>query len=127
VLGICVGMQVLFEHSAEGDTQCMGLLPGRVTRIAANAHVRVPHMGWNRLQRERESPLLRGIEDGAQAYFVHSYAADVDDSCIASVEHGRRRAALVQRGNIAGAQFHPERSAQAGAQLLRNFLEWQPA
>lgn len=126
LLGICVGMQVLFERSAENDTECLGLLPGSVGRIAASAGVRVPHMGWNRLRRERDSPLLREIDDEAQVYFVHSYAADIDGACIASVEHGRRYAALVQRGHIAGAQFHPERSARAGAQLLRNFLEWQP-
>ena len=126
LLGICIGMQVLFEHSEEGDTPCLGLLPGTVRKIAATPGVRVPHMGWNRLRRERTSPLLEGI-DGHDAYFVHSYAADVDEDCLASVEHGKRFAALVQRANIVGAQFHPERSAAAGAQLLRNFLEWQPA
>jgi glutamine amidotransferase len=126
VLGICVGMQVLFERSEEGDTPCLGLLPGAVVRVEPGAGIRVPHMGWNRLRRERESPLLDGIGNGDYAYFVHSYAAGVDGTCIASVEHGGRYAALVQRGHIAGAQFHPERSAQAGAQVLRNFLNWQP-
>ncbi|MHB8446462.1 MAG: imidazole glycerol phosphate synthase subunit HisH [Rudaea sp.] len=126
LLGICVGMQVLFERSEEGDTPCLGLLPGSVGKIAAPPGVRVPHMGWNRLRRERESPLLEGIDDG-YAYFVHSYAADVDGNCSASVEHGRRYAALVQRGHIAGVQFHPERSAQIGARLLKNFLAWNPA
>ena len=126
LLGICVGMQVLFEHSAEGDTPCLGLLPGRITRMTAGDGVRVPHMGWNRLRRERDSALLDGI--GADyAYFVHSYAATVDASCVASVEHGARYAALVQREQIVGAQFHPELSAQAGARLLRNFLCWEPA
>ena len=126
LLGICVGMQVLFEHSEEGDTPCLGLLPGTVQKIGALPGVRVPHMGWNRLRRERNSPLLDGI-DGNHAYFVHSYAVGVDEDCIASTEHGGRFAALVQRGNIVGAQFHPERSAATGARLLRNFLEWQPA
>ncbi|MHB8679535.1 MAG: imidazole glycerol phosphate synthase subunit HisH [Rudaea sp.] len=126
LLGICVGMQVLFERSEEGDTPCLGLLPGSVGKIAAPPGVRVPHMGWNRLRRERESPLLEGIDDG-YAYFVHSYAAGVDGNCSASVEHGRRYAALVQRGHIAGVQFHPERSAQIGARLLKNFLAWNPA
>jgi glutamine amidotransferase len=125
LLGICVGMQVLFERSAEGDTICLGLLPGNVGKIAPAAGVRVPHMGWNRLRRERDSSLLDGI-DADHAYFVHSYAAEVDENCVASVEHGRRYAALVQCGRIAGAQFHPERSAETGARLLRNFLEWQP-
>ena len=126
LLGICVGMQVLFERSAEGDTTCLGLLEGAIEKIAEQPGVRVPHMGWNRLHRERESPLLEGIDDSDYGYFVHSYAAPVDEACIASVEHGNRYAALVQRGHIAGAQFHPERSAQPGARLLRNFLAWQP-
>jgi glutamine amidotransferase len=126
LLGICVGMQVLFEHSEEGDTPCLGLLVGSIRRITATANARVPHMGWNRLRRERDSALLDGVGN-EYAYFVHSYAADVDESCVASVEHGARYAALVQRGHIAGAQFHPERSAQAGARVLQNFLHWEPA
>ena len=126
LLGICVGMQVLFERSAEGDTACLGLLEGAIEKIAEKPGVRVPHMGWNRLHRERESPLLDGIDDADYAYFVHSYAAPVDDACVASVEHGDRYTALVQRRHIAGAQFHPERSAQPGARLFRNFLAWQP-
>jgi len=126
LLGICVGMQVLFERSAEGDTACLGLLEGAIEKIAERPGVRVPHMGWNRLHRERESPLLDGIDKTDYAYFVHSYAAAVDDACIASVEHGANYAALVQRRHIVGAQFHPERSAQPGARLLRNFLAWQP-
>jgi glutamine amidotransferase len=127
LLGICVGMQVLFEHSAEGDTECLGLLPGVVGKIAPCCSVRVPHMGWNRLRRERFSPLLDGIDDGARAYFVHGYAAAANGDCVASVEHGNRYAATVQRGHIAGAQFHPELSAGVGARLLSNFLAWQPA
>jgi glutamine amidotransferase len=125
LLGICVGTQVLFERSDEGDTPCLGLLFGTVKKIAAAPGVRVPHMGWNRLRRERETALLDGIADG-YAYFVHSYAADVDANCVASVDHGARYAALVQHGHVAGAQFHPERSAETGARLLRNFLAWQP-
>lgn len=126
LLGICVGMQVLFERSAEGDTHCLGLLSGTVEKVTAQPGVRVPHMGWNRLRRQRESPLLDGIHDGDYAYFVHSYAAPPGEECIASVEHGDRYAALVQRGHVAGAQFHPERSAEVGARVLRNFLAWQP-
>lgn len=126
LLGICVGMQVLFEYSDEGATACLGLLPGSIKQMRAGNGVRVPHMGWNRLRRERDSPLLDGIGDD-YAYFVHGYAAGVDGNCVASVEHGAAYAALVQRGHVAGAQFHPERSAHAGAQLLRNFLRWEPA
>jgi glutamine amidotransferase len=123
MLGICLGMQLLYEASDEGDVACLGLLPGRVRRLAPSAGLRVPHMGWNRLQRRRDSRLLHGIEAGDFAYFVHSYAAPEAEDCIAACEHGARFAAIVERGHIAGAQFHPERSAATGARLLRNFLE----
>lgn len=123
LLGVCVGMQLLFEHSEEDDTDCLGLLPGRVRRLPASPGVRVPHMGWNRLRPLRGSTLTRGIGDGAFAYFVHSYAAPVGEDCVSACEHGTDFAAVVQRGNVAGAQFHPERSAGTGARLLRNFIE----
>lgn len=123
LLGVCVGMQLLFEHSEEDDTPCLGLLSGRVSRLPESPGIRVPHMGWNTLQATRESPLLRGITADAHAYFVHSYAAPVTEDCIASSTHGVPFAAVVQRGRIAGAQFHPERSASVGAQLIRNFIE----
>ena len=122
LLGICLGMQLLFEASEEGDVECLGLLPGKVLRLRASAGVRVPHMGWNRLQGRQSSPLLDGVADGEQAYFVHSYAAPVTGDCIASSEHGQAFAAIVQRGQVAGMQFHPERSAATGARLLRNFI-----
>lgn len=123
LLGICLGMQLLFEGSEEGDVDCLGLLPGRVRRMPESPGVRVPHMGWNRLQPTRASSLLDGIPDGAQAYFVHSYAAPVTGDCLARCGHGEDFAAVVQRGNVAGAQFHPERSAATGARLLENFLK----
>ncbi|HRO63692.1 imidazole glycerol phosphate synthase subunit HisH [Thermomonas sp.] len=126
LLGICLGMQLLYEASEEGDVEGLGLLQGRVRKMAGGPGLRVPQMGWNTLQRLRESPLLDGIGDGDHAYFVHGYAAPVTDDCIASCEHGARHAALVQRGRVAGAQFHPERSAQVGARLLSNFLQWNP-
>lgn len=123
LLGICLGMQLLFEGSEEGGERCLGLIPGQVRRMPESPGVRVPHMGWNRLQARRENPLLRGIDDGAQAYFVHSYAAPVTADTVAESTHGRHFAAIVQRGNVAGAQFHPERSGAVGARLLANFLE----
>ena len=127
LLGVCVGMQLLFEHSEEDDTPCLGLLPGRVRRIAGGPGIRVPHMGWNQLQLRGADPLLGGFGEGEYAYFVHSYAADPGPDCIASTVHGRPLAAIVRRGNIMGAQFHPERSAAAGARLLLNFLTLEPA
>lgn len=122
LLGVCVGMQVLFTHSEEGDTACLGLLPGRVGRLPAAAGVRVPHMGWNRLLRRRDTGLAAGIEEGAFAYFVHSYAAPVDAGCVLACDHGGEFSAVVQCGRVAGAQFHPERSAATGARLLENFI-----
>ena len=122
LLGICLGMQLLFERSEEGDVDCLGLLPGCVRRLPSRPRFRVPHMGWNRLRVERASALSTGLEDGERAYFVHGYAAPVDSACIASAEHGERFAAIVGQGSVWGMQFHPERSAATGARLLANFL-----
>ncbi|HET6396535.1 MAG TPA: imidazole glycerol phosphate synthase subunit HisH [Pseudoxanthomonas sp.] len=124
LLGVCVGMQLLFEFSEEEDVDCLGLLPGRVARLPAGPGVRVPHMGWNTLARRRDASLVEGIDEGAHAYFVHSYAAPAGADCLAASTHGREFAAVVQRGNVAGAQFHPERSAEVGARLLKNFIDY---
>ena len=115
-------MQLLFERSEEGDVECLGLLPGNVRRMPPAPGVRIPHMGWNALVRRRDSALLEGIVDGDCAYFVHSFAAPVTDDCIAATTHGQPFAAMVERGHVAGAQFHPERSAGVGARILANFL-----
>lgn len=127
LLGVCVGMQILFEHSEEDDTPCLGLLPGVVRKLATQPGIRVPHMGWNRLHPRRVEPLLAGIDEQAYAYFVHSYAAPVTDDCVATASHGDAFAAVVRRGNVMAAQFHPERSASTGASLLRNFLSMEAA
>lgn len=124
LLGVCVGMQLLFEHSEEDDVECLGLLKGEVAKLPQAPGIRIPHMGWNTLHRRRGSSLIDGIDEGAHAYFVHSYAAPAGDDCIASSEYGREFAAVVQRGRIAGAQFHPERSSGVGASLLKNFIEY---
>jgi glutamine amidotransferase len=122
VLGICLGMQLLFESSEEGDAACLGLIPARVTRFPDRAGLPVPHMGWNRLE-TNGSPLLRGLEDAPYLYFVHSYAAPVGPWTVATADYGGRFSAVVRQGNFHGAQFHPERSSRAGARLLANFLE----
>lgn len=122
VLGVCLGMQLLFEHSQEGDVECLGVIPGRVTHIEGDERRRVPHMGWNRLQREKGDDLLDGMPDDAFAYFVHSYAVANGDSTVASVDYGSPLSAIVRHRNFCGMQFHPERSAAVGALLLKNFL-----
>ncbi len=122
VLGVCLGLQLMFESSEEGDTPCLGLIPGRVTRLPAEPGLRLPHMGWNRLAWKADDPLARGLDGHEWFYFVHSYAAPAG-SAVATSEHGREFAAIVRRGNFAACQFHPEKSAAAGARLLRNFLE----
>jgi len=123
LLGICVGMQLLFEASEEGDVPCLGLLPGRVRRFADRPDLPVPHMGWNQLEFSTPSPLLAGIAPGDYVYFVHSYCAGVSDVTLATAHYGKPFSALVQQGHVYGAQFHPERSAGSGARLLQNFLQ----
>jgi len=123
LLGICLGMQLLFERSEEGGVECLGLLPGVVRRLHPALGIRVPHMGWNRLLPLRESDLLAGLPDRPYAYFVHGYAAPVTADTVAACDHGGLFTAVVQHGQYAGAQFHPERSADTGARILRNFLE----
>jgi len=122
VLGICLGLQLLFDGSDEGDVDCLGLLPGRVTRLPETPGLRLPHMGWNQLQWKLDDPLAAGLEGSEWFYFVHSYAAPAD-AAVATSEHGARFAAIVRHENFAACQFHPEKSAAAGARLLKNFLE----
>ena len=125
VLGICLGMQLLFERSEEGDTPLLGLIGGTCRAFDPAAGLTVPHMGWNRLVPQGQSPhpLLAGVEDGSHVYFVHSYAAPVSDHTVASCAYGVDFTALVARGNFMGAQFHPERSGPVGATILNNFLK----
>jgi imidazole glycerol-phosphate synthase subunit HisH len=123
VLGVCLGMQLLFDSSAEGETPSLGIVPGRVALLPESPGITVPHMGWNTLDLKQPSPLLRGFDASTRFYFVHSFAGPVNEFTLASCEHGTPFAAVVQRGNFWGAQFHPERSGPAGAQLLKNFLE----
>jgi glutamine amidotransferase len=122
-LGICLGLQLLFDASEEDDASCLGVFRGIARRFDATPDRPVPHMGWNRVRRTRESDLLDGIPDGAHFYFVHSYALDVTPDTLATSDYGRSFTAIVERDNFAAAQFHPERSGDCGARLLRNFLE----
>ena len=122
VLGICLGMQLLYEASAEDDARCLGIVPGRVEQLVSAPGRPVPHMGWNRLRMSGGSELLAGIADGEHVYFVHSFAAAPGPAVLATCDYGTEFAAVIQRGNFYGTQFHPERSAGAGRRLLANFL-----
>lgn len=122
LLGICLGMQLLFERSAEGDTQGLGILPGEVGRLVAAPGRPVPHMGWNTLEAASPDPLLRDIAAGEHFYFVHSFAARPSDTTLATTDYGGALVAIAGRDNFRGVQFHPERSGPAGARLLANFL-----
>jgi len=122
VLGICLGMQLLFTASAEDDAACLGVIPGRAERFSGGPQLPVPQMGWNELQLSVPSPLLTGVVDGAYAYFIHSYALPVDAYTCAVTEYGVPFSSVVQKANFFGTQFHPERSAQTGQRILANFL-----
>jgi glutamine amidotransferase len=122
LLGICIGMQVLFEESEEhGRHLGLGLLPGRVRRF--EGALPVPHMGWNRLKQRRPHPLLDGFEEGSHVYFVHSYFCDApDDVVIATSDYGRDFAAIAGRDNVVGVQFHPEKSQAVGLAMVKSFV-----
>ena len=134
LLGICLGMQWLFEGSEEApDLPGLGLLGGRCYRLGgARAergvgapgviNVKIPHVGWNALDLRGEAPIVDGIEPGSQVYFTHSFVAPVTGDTVAITEHGEPFASIVQRGQVAGVQFHPEKSGDVGLQILRNFL-----
>jgi glutamine amidotransferase len=123
MLGICLGMQLLFEGSDEDNADCLGIFAGRAHRFVAAAERPVPHMGWNRISKQQDASLLEGIPDGAYFYFVHSFALDVTEHTIATADYGRPFSAVVQKNNFMGTQFHPERSGEHGARLLQNFLQ----
>ena len=134
-LGICIGLQMLFEQSEEGNVPGLGIFAGPVRRFPAGKMVgasgeklKVPHMGWNRVSQTRSHALWNGIEDGARFYFVHSYFVDpVDRACIAgTTDYGIPFTSAVARDNIFAIQCHPEKSAQAGLALLSNFVRWNP-
>lgn len=125
LLGICLGMQYLFESSDEmGQHRGLGLLPGRVTRFAFD-QPKVPHMGWNQLHLRRDHPLLDGVPDGGYAYFVHSYYVEAADPAdvLAVTDYGIEFVSMVARGNVFGIQPHPEKSQSVGLRVLKNFME----
>ena len=124
VLGICLGMQLLFASSQEGPADCLGVLPGEVFRL--RGPLPVPHMGWNSVEAAGSCALLEGVPANSYFYFVHSYRAPSGPWVKASAEYGEKVPAVVQKDNFLGVQFHPERSSAAGSKVLANFLAWKP-
>jgi len=134
-LGICMGLQVLMEHSEENQgTWLLGVFPGQVRRFARDMPgdeglaLKIPHMGWNRVQPTHPHSLWEGIEPGSRFYFVHSYHVDPEDASLAAAttDYGIDFTSAIARGNVFAVQFHPEKSADAGLRLLRNFVGWAP-
>ncbi|QJQ06887.1 imidazole glycerol phosphate synthase subunit HisH [Undibacterium piscinae] len=135
LFGVCVGEQMLFDVSAEGDTPGLGLLPGKVVRFdlrgqlqADGSRYKVPQMGWNRVRQAQPHALWQGIDDDAYFYFVHSYFAQPENALhtVGTTDYGTTFACAVARDNIFATQFHPEKSAAAGLQLYKNFVHWKP-
>lgn len=134
LLGICLGSQIILEHSQEGDTACLGLLPGQAMRFPLNHAdnegntLKVPHMGWNSLRPLYQHPLLKDVPNSAQFYFVHSfYPAPANKANIlGTTDYGYEFASMLAKDNLAAAQFHPEKSGRPGLQILANFLTWRP-
>jgi glutamine amidotransferase len=126
-LGICLGLQMLFEHGEEGDTAALGVLAGRVPHFAASG-LKIPHMGWNEVLQDKPHPLWAGIKDRSRFYFVHSYYPAPADRSLgaATCVYGVPFTCAVARDNIFAVQFHPEKSQSAGLQLLSNFVRWRP-
>ena len=125
LLGICLGMQWLFEGSDEApEVAGLGVIPGRIGKLEndLDRRLKVPHVGWNALEFRRGARILEGLPSGSQVYFTHSYAAPITAECVAATEHANSFASVVERDNIFGVQFHPEKSGDAGLQILRNFL-----
>ncbi len=122
VLGICLGMQLLGEHSEENDVPCLGVFPGTSARLPGGPGLTVPNMGWCRVEQSVPSPLFAGIADGSWFYFVHSFALPVNECTVGVTTHGDSFSSVFMKENFHAVQFHPERSSGAGSRLLQNFL-----
>ena len=122
VLGICLGLQLLYTGSDEDDAKCLGIIPGQARRFPASSRLPVPQIGWNEVQKVADTPLLSGLDDGGYAYFIHSYALPEGPQTCGVAEYGGVFSAMVQHDNFFATQFHPERSARFGAAVLANFL-----
>jgi glutamine amidotransferase len=123
LLGICLGMQLLFERSEEGPANCLGVIPGSIGKLRSEPGRPVPHMGWNQMTQVRPDPLLDGVSSLDHVYFVHSFAAATSAATVAITDYGVAITAVARRENFCGTQFHPERSGVVGARILANFLK----
>jgi glutamine amidotransferase len=123
LLGICLGMQILFERSEEGPANCLGVIPGSIGKLRTEPGRPVPHMGWNQMTQVRPDPLLDGISSLDYVYFVHSFAAPTSSATVAITDYSVAFTAVARRDNFCGTQFHPERSGVVGARILGNFLK----
>lgn len=123
-LGICLGMQLLFDHTTERSTDCLGIISGTNMRFTSEpTELKVPHMGWNQVQHQADNPLFSGIKSGENFYFVHSYYAPLTPSTIGRTEYGVQFTSALQQNNYYGVQFHPEKSGKSGLHLLKNFID----
>jgi glutamine amidotransferase len=123
LLGICLGMQLLFDRSDEGPVNCLGVIPGSVGKLQSEPGKPVPHMGWNQLTQVRPDPLLDGVSSLDHVYFVHSFFAPTSSATVAITDYSVALTAVARQGNFCGTQFHPERSGVVGARILANFLK----
>jgi glutamine amidotransferase len=123
-MGICLGMQLLCSHSSEGNIKTLNKIKGDVAELDVG-QLTSPHMGWNNLNILKQHALTKGITNEQQVYFVHSFAHQVNDCTLAQAQYGQNFSAVITQDNFAGMQFHPERSAKVGSQLLKNFLDWR--
>jgi glutamine amidotransferase len=126
LLGICLGMQLLFDRSEEGPANCLGIIPGSVDKMTSVPGKPVPHMGWNQMTQVHDDPLLDGISSLDHVYFVHSFAAPTSGATVAITDYGVAFTAVTRKDNFCGTQFHPERSGVVGARILANFLKTSP-
>jgi len=131
ILGICLGTQVIFSYSEENDTQCLGIVPGTVKRFPQDLRqdgepLKIPHMGWNHVAFQKDHPVFRGLPEGAEFYFVHSYYPSPDDNkwVVGLTDYGQSFCSAVAQKNLAAVQFHPEKSGRPGLQILTNFCRW---
>jgi imidazole glycerol-phosphate synthase subunit HisH len=127
ILGICLGCQIIFTHSGEGDTPCLGLIPGKVVRFPSIPGYKVPHMGWNQVSHKNRHPVFAGIQETSSFYFVHSYYPEPENATYVAgeTEYMIRFSSAVWKDNLIAVQFHPEKSGKKGLQLLSNFLKWK--